>query len=351
MKAISGQPRHAARLLDRRSRCRAVAFAVSSTILLVFSLAVTPPARAAFKRRDTGGNAAQFLKLGADARAAAMGGAVRALSEDATAVYWNPAGLSALRLRHASFSHGAMYQGVFYDFFAYAQPIESIIGRGRPRELRESQLGALGVAFFYMNAGSLQETDNTGATTGGSFMPQEFAGALAWGGRLTPDFDLGVGMKYIYSKLYESAQTAAGDLGARLRLRVVGMPLTLSAGVHNFGGSLRYGRENQDLPFFVSAGANLRVLKNLTLTGDVIAPRDNRVYGAGGIELRQALTSKTGFSLRAGYNGMNDYKDLQGLTGVGFGCGLRTHRVDMDYAWTPFGVLTIGHRFSLSYRF
>jgi hypothetical protein len=330
---------------------RGAGVGLSSALIILLSLAAPPAANASFKRRDTGTNAAQFLKLGADARAAGMGGAVRALAEDATAVYWNPAGLSALRMRHATFSHGAMYQGIFYDFLAYAQPVESILGRGRPRELRESQLGVLGVAFLYMNAGSLQEADNTGNATGGSFMPQEFAGAVAWGSKLAPNFDVGIGMKYIFSKLYESASTAAGDAGARLRMRLFQMPLTLSVGAHNFGGSLRYGRESQELPFYVSAGAALRPFKNFFLTGDVIAPRDNRIYGAAGMEFRRALTSKTGFSLRLGYNGMNDPKDLQGLSTLGFGAGVRTHRVDMDYAWTPFGVLTTGHRFSLSYRF
>ncbi|MBI5623267.1 MAG: PorV/PorQ family protein [Elusimicrobia bacterium] len=325
--------------------------ALSAALVLAFAASSPPAAEASFKRRDTGSNAAQFLKLGADARAAAMGGAVRALAEDATSVYWNPAGLSGLRARHATFSHGALYQGVFYDFLAYAQPVESIIGRQRPRELRESQLGTLGVAFYYMNAGSLQEVDNTGAATGGSFMPQEFAGSVAWGGKLTADFDVGIAVKYIYSGLYESAQTAAADMGARYKTRLVRWPLTLSVSAHNMGGTLRYGRLSQELPFFVSAGASLRVLKNLFFTGEVIAPRDNRIYGASGIEFRQALTGKTGFSLRAGYNGLNDSADLMGLSSAAFGAGVRTHRVDMDYAWTPFGVLTTGHRFSLSYRF
>lgn len=280
-----------------------------------------------------------------------MGQAVRSLAEDATSVYWNPAGLSGLRLRHATFSHGALYQGIFYDFLAYAQPIESILGRKEPRQIRESQLGSLGVALFYMNAGSLQETDNTGTATGGSFMPQEFAGAVAWGGRLSSNLDAGIGVKFIHSKLYESAQTAAGDVGARLRLRIARMPLTLSVGAHNFGGSLRYGRQSQDLPFFVSAGAGLRVTKGLILTGDLVAPRDNRLYAAAGLEFRQALTSKAGFSLRAGYNGMNYDSDLMGLSALGLGAGVRFHRVDVDYAWTPFGILTTGHRFSLAYRF
>ena len=64
-------------------------------------------------------------KLGPDARSDAQAGAVHSTNESASAVYWNPAGLAALRHRDATMSHTAYFQNVFYDFVGYAQPIES----------------------------------------------------------------------------------------------------------------------------------------------------------------------------------------------------------------------------------
>ena len=40
-----------------------------------------------------GTTAAQFLKIGVGARAIGMGGAFVAVADDATAIYWNPAGI------------------------------------------------------------------------------------------------------------------------------------------------------------------------------------------------------------------------------------------------------------------
>lgn len=314
------------------------------------ALARAPGALASFSQDEAGTTSAQILKLGADARAAAMGQAVRAFADDATAVYWNPAGLAALKQHHVHFSHGAHVQGVFQDFLAYAQPLESV-GQGRPRQLRESQMGSIGLAFSYLNAGSLGEVDNTGAPTGERFTPQEFVGTVAWGGSVSSYVDLGLGLKYIYSKVYDSAQSAAGDLGARLRLRPFGMPLTIAVSIQNFGKSMRYGDRSEALPLTMGAAASLRVLKGLAINVDMIAPNDNSVHAAVGVEYRTAIAPYTGLAVRAGYNGMNYYQQATGISTVTLGAGLRLRMFDVDYAWTPFGTLHNAHRFSLGYRF
>ena len=49
----------------------------------------------------------QFLKIGIGARATAMGDAYTAIADDATAVYWNPAGIARVQGNVVSFSHAA----------------------------------------------------------------------------------------------------------------------------------------------------------------------------------------------------------------------------------------------------
>lgn len=63
--------------------------------------------------------AGEFLTLGVGARALALGGSYVATADDATAVYWNPAGLAALERSEASFMHSSLFGLDSYDFMNY----------------------------------------------------------------------------------------------------------------------------------------------------------------------------------------------------------------------------------------
>ncbi len=325
------------------------AFALTATLALAGAVCV-PEAGAAFNNNDAGTSAAQFLKLGADARSAGMGQAARALCEDANAVYWNPAGLAALSYRQTTLTHAAYYQSTFYEFLAYAQPIDSILGRNR-RELETNQLGAVGVGVLYLNSGQLQEVDNTGTATGGRFTPQDFAAMLAWGGALTRDLDVGIGVKYVSSRIEDTASTGAADFGVRLREHPGGMPYTMALSLHNLGGRLKFNLQSDPLPLQLAFSQSLRPTRNISLSMDVVAPRDNRVYPAFGAEFRSAVGPNLSAAVRLGYEGRTMSSGLSSLTGMGLGAGLGMARFSLDYAWMPYGLLGDTHRFTLSYRF
>ena len=293
------------------------------------------PAAAAFTGQDAGTAAAQFLRLGADARAAGMGEAVRAVAEDSTALYWNPAGLAGLGYRHAAFTHGAYYQSMFYDSLAYAQP---------------SRFGSLAVAILYLNARSMPEVDNTGSLSGQSFSPQDLGVTVGWGAALARNLDVGISAKYVASKIEETAATGAVDFGARLRLRLAEMPYTLAAGIQNLGGRLTFVSQSAPLPLLAFVGNALRLSRNWVISAEVVAPRDGKPYPAAGTEILVPFGNGMAAALRAGYGGRVS-SQLAGLSGLCGGGGLSFTRLAVDYAWAPFGLLGDTHRFSLSYRF
>ena len=70
----------------------------------------------------------EFLSIGTGARAKAMGNSFVAIADDATAGYWNPAGL--LRVKsdlQLSLMHAEYFAGIAkYDFGAVAFPIDTM---------------------------------------------------------------------------------------------------------------------------------------------------------------------------------------------------------------------------------
>ena len=70
--------------------------------------------------------AAEFLKIGIGARALGMGGAFVSISDDATATYWNPAGLTQLEHREAMGMHASQFGGVVsHDVLGIVAPLKS----------------------------------------------------------------------------------------------------------------------------------------------------------------------------------------------------------------------------------
>src|SRR4030067_2901363 len=60
--------------------------------------------------------------LGVDARALGMGGAYVSVTDGASSVFWNPAGLALLDKGEGSFMHLRLWEKTIYDFASLAYP-------------------------------------------------------------------------------------------------------------------------------------------------------------------------------------------------------------------------------------
>jgi len=176
--------------------------------------------------------------------------------------------------------------------------------------------------------------------------------AAGWGSAITENLDVGLGVKYIDSRIQRSVRTGAADAGLRLKFMLAdAWPYVLAASGSNFGGKLRYDLQSDPLPATLRLGQTLRPAKNWLLAFDVVAPNDNRAYPNAGTEVSMPFAEDmTGF-LRAGYSGRVSGSDLEGLANFSFGFGLRVQGMGFDYAWAPYGLLGQAHRMGLSYRF
>jgi len=71
-----------------------------------------------FGDTDAGNTGLAFLKIGAGGRASGMGEAFTAIANDASATYWNPAGLAHLQQGEFVFTHNKWLQDISHEFLA-----------------------------------------------------------------------------------------------------------------------------------------------------------------------------------------------------------------------------------------
>ena len=65
----------------------------------------------------TGTTAAKFLSIEVGSNAVGMGGAYTSIANDATAMYWNPAGLSFHDTKEVYFNHANWIADISFDYF------------------------------------------------------------------------------------------------------------------------------------------------------------------------------------------------------------------------------------------
>jgi hypothetical protein len=91
---------------------------VLSLATLVLGMGLARPASAVDKF------GAEFLKLGVGSRALGMGGSFVAVADDASAGYWNPAGLTFLTATDLQITHAEVFGGILkHDVASWGMPI------------------------------------------------------------------------------------------------------------------------------------------------------------------------------------------------------------------------------------
>lgn len=295
-----------------------------------FLLAFPAASFAAFGSSGRGTTAANFLTLGAGARAAAMGGAQTAATEGPFSLAWNPAGLAVRRSVQLDVMHADWFESANYNVVAAGLPL--------------GESAALGIAFQQYSVGDLTRRDNAGFEDG-TFGPEDTSAALSWAARTERGYLLGVSGKMIRSEIVDSAGTYAIDAGAMT-------PETnghrFGAAITNLGGRLKYDSREENLPLVIAVGGQQKFRRAL-LSADLKFPRSNDPFLAVGAESGLDLgggwqgVGRLGYNTRAG-------TEAGGVTGLAFGMGLGSGWLAVDYAFAPFGDLGSVHLISLSIR-
>ncbi len=307
-----------------------------------------------------GTTAVPFLEVGAGSRAVAMGESYAAVSNDASSMFWNPAGLAQMTRSEGFFSNTQWIADIQLNYAAVAINL----GSG----------GTVGASFYVMNSGEMKVTTEARPDgTGDIFRVQDMAIGVSYARKLTDRFAIGGTLKYIGSSLWQMTEsTIAFDGGLQYATPLDGLMLGLS--ISNFGGKMKYEGSNLavrydpdplvngnndmiianlngrdwDLPMIFRFGLSYHVEINknqsFIITSDVLYPNNNYNYLNVGAEYN--LLDK--FFIRGGFEGIF-MPDREG--GLTLGGGVMFNPVKFDYSYSDMGRLNGVHRVSLGVVF
>lgn len=175
--------------------------------------------------RKVGSSAAQFLKIGVGSRPLAMSSAYAGVANDASALYWNPAGIASVRQLAWTASHTKWIADVTHQFTGLVVPIGN-----------SSSLG-FSATFISMDQEEIT-TEANPQGTGFFWDATDLAVAISYARWMTDRFAIGVTAKYVSQKIWnESAATIAFDVGTYLHTHFKGIVIGMC--FSNFGGSLQ----------------------------------------------------------------------------------------------------------------
>jgi hypothetical protein len=283
---------------------------------------------------DSGITTAHFLTSRPGARALGMGGAFTAISGDALAVYWNPAGMSGLDSLTLGFSWNQFDLDVNQSFISFAMPLPVT-------KKKKHFLG--GAVNLYRIPGYTEADANWQAIQRDGKVNSSISGA--YGFKVSPSISFGGSLKYVNQNIEEDSGSGIGyDAGAQFHF--FGQVLHFGFVAQNFGPKLKFKSGGAYmLPTEYRAGTALKLGRHFILATDFVHPVDNKSYFTKGVE---TAFGEKGFMLRAGHNGIV----RSWARGYTVGLGYSGMAFSVDYAYSGYGV-AIGnaHRFTLGYKF
>ncbi len=268
--------------------------------------------------RAQGTTGAQFLNIGVGSRACAMGDSYGAIANDASAIYWNPAGLT--QLSSANFM-------VSQNFWLLDMSAKQFAG-GFP-----TKFGHFGLGILYFSSGSIPKIENFLKV--GEYTAYDLSFDVAYAYELWHSLSFGISGSYISQKIENfNATTYAFNVGLMYRLQKY-PALQFGIILRNAGPAIKFIQQSDPLPLSFKIGGSY-LGKTITLSTEIDKTLDNDIqYALGGEYLFNKI-----LALRAGYNSLLSFT---------FGFGIIWEKLELSYAYLPN--IKIDHAHIISIRF
>jgi outer membrane protein OmpA-like peptidoglycan-associated protein len=268
------------------------------------------------------------LRIDQGPRFAAMGGAGIGAVDDASSIYWNPAGLGRVQDKRYAFSHHQWFAGIKDELLHAALPTGS---------------GAVGLGLVYSGESGVEFWDASNMP-GDTFRTWDGVLSAGYGFTVARNYHFGAALKGFYQSLYTSAgYGGAADIGFACRP----FPFLGLGAVGRNIGVATYGLGLEQMPTEVGVGSSV-TFGPVNAVVDVILPMDNGPALHAGVEYLPVPE----LAVRLGYRtGPQDIGTLGALSGLTAGIGVSLGGLSLDYAITPYGKLGMAHRIGLEAAF
>ena len=328
-----------------------------------------------FAQNNIATTSAAFLEIGPGARSIGMGSAYTAVADDPSTMYWNPAGIVNIAKPEVQTFYSPWLVETQFYYNTAVVPLGAY--------------GNLGLSFTALTMDEMMVRtvkDPEPSDYGQKFNAGNIAMGVAFAKKLTDRFSFGIKTKFIQESIWQmSAQGLAVDIGT---LYISKNNLRIGMSISNYGGKLGmegvntlvdidvdeniYGNNDRidgnlgtakwPLPlifrFGLSQTYNINEKMKCLIAVDAIHPNNNPEYLNLGLEYN-ALDM---FFLRVGQShtfyelALNDGEGSGPEQGLSFGAGIkykipRGPMLNIDYAFTDFGVFKNIEGYSLSIRF
>lgn len=294
-------------------------------------------------------SAAQFLKIGVGSRAAAMGESFIAIADDASALFWNPAGLVQFSENQVIFSHNSWLVDINHDFLGAVYHItgEDAIGLS----LTSLSMQKMAVTTEFAPFG-----------TGEYFSFGDVALSVTYSKKMTDQFSFGGTIRYMEETLDKLKMRGFMiDLGTYY---LTGLGTSrFAVAVTNFGNQLApdgevvlVGKRNKSDWQSFSPPTMFRIgfafepyqsdLHRITTSFQLNHPNDNSENVAIGAEyeFKEPILNSS-FYLRGGYK--FNVEEQNYSFGAGVKVPMLIASLAFDYAYANFTKLGQAHRLSL----
>ncbi|MBE2279798.1 MAG: PorV/PorQ family protein [Ignavibacteriaceae bacterium] len=318
-------------------------------ILLIFSSVSYAQLFPVLGEQRAGISAAQFLKIGVGSRAAALGESFVAMSDDASALYWNPAALVQFDKNQLMFSHNEWLVDIKHQFVGGVYHLTDV--------------DAVGIAVTMLRVGDMKVTTEFAPFgTGEYFTFSDFAIAVTYSRKMTDKFSFGGTVRYIEETLDKLKMrgilldigtyywTGLGSTRFAVAFTNFGNQLSPEGEVMLAGNRKKSDWQEFSPPTMFRLGFAFEPFESenqkLTTSIQLNHPNDNSENLGLGAEYTYKFPELgASFMLRGGYKFNVDEQDVS--LGAGVKVPISISEFTFDYAFVNFGRLGSVHRISL----